>query len=133
MVDRETGWFVTTDLYFACALVHVHTSEDANDEVTRRIRIDRNGRKVFYLAVSPEEAEADMHAYRDGLLDISNLKAYGQRYSYLSRLCRQLQSSGDIEWNAPPPLEPSHSEEWWASARQAVEQRRAERELRERR
>ncbi len=120
------GYVVNDDLFFAAALVYIHSAPDARDEVTRRIELldDRGYRKAITLDVASFDAESYFGEYMSGTLAIADLKNFGKRYSRLTFLCKDLQHSGERVWEAP------RSDAWWSTARQAVLQRQRERDRR---
>jgi hypothetical protein len=100
--------YTTDDMFFAAAMVMVHSSPDGYDYVTKRIEIDERGLSRVTLDIASHDAEQWFSEYQQGILGISDLKNLSRRYQHLVYLCKELRRSDARVWIAPEaPMTPS--------------------------
>ena len=88
--------YVTSDIFFAAALVMAHSAPDEPDYVT--IRMDRDGDKGFTrftLDIPEDEGRQCWIDYKNGQLGVSDLQNFKKRHADLVRASKDLRDSGE--------------------------------------
>src|SRR5258708_27130531 len=103
--------FLTQQIVFCAAMLYVF-----GEEALSQIQLD-DGKPTFSLTVPSLDAEEYFNEFRTGRLAISDLKSYSQIYANLTHGLKEMNRREELVWLAP------RSDAWWASARQAMQER----------
>jgi hypothetical protein len=123
--------FVSNELFFSAFCAYLFGCESLV-----RVEIPETGRPKWTFNIPSLDAEEYRTEFREGRLQIADLKAYTHAYSDLTVRLKEMNRDRVKVWESDtiavsPEVPESRPDSFWIDARKAISERRNERERRE--